>query len=286
MNRPLLKQSLDRLAAEYGAGYLDSDPVGIVHRYSAPADIEVAGLVASSLGYGGASQIRRSACEALDRAGPFPAGFAEEIGIGDALARFREFRHRWTDGADIAFLFLAAGEMIRGYGSIGALVKTLDNPTDETVTGVLTRFAAWIRARRDELALEAGIPPRATLPVPSPADGSACKRPAMYFRWMVRGPDGVDFGLWKFIDPSRLVIPVDRHIARMAALLGLTGRRTPDWRMALEITRALRELDPDDPLRYDFALVRPGILRSCTAGATGDRGSCALGGVCRETACV
>jgi uncharacterized protein (TIGR02757 family) len=107
----------------------------------------------------------------------------------------------------------------------------------------------------------------------------------MYFRWMVRGPDGVDFGLWRFISPSRLVVPVDRHMARMAALLGLTDRRAGDWRTALDITRALRELDPDDPLRYDFALVRPGILRSCTSSSTGDRGSCALGGVCREAAC-
>jgi len=285
MHRALLKQSLDRLAAEYGTRYLDTDPVGIVHRYSSPPDIEVAGLVVSALGYGGAAQIRRGACEALDRAETSPAVFAANAGLEEALARFQGFKHRWTDGADMALLFLAAGEMIREYGSIGALVKALDDPAEETVTDVLARFAAWIRVRCDALAARAGIPLRVPFPVPSPADGSACKRPAMYFRWMVRGPDGVDFGLWRFISPSRLVVPVDRHMARMAALLGLTDRRAGDWRTALDITRALRELDPDDPLRYDFALVRPGILRSCTSSSTGDRGSCALGGVCREAAC-
>lgn len=286
MHRVLLKQSLDRLAAEYSEGYLDTDPVGIVHRYTDPADIEVAGLVVSALAYGGASQIRRSACEALGRAGTSPAGFAADAGIGEALARFRGFRHRWTDGADIALLFLAVGVMIREYGSVGELVRALDDPSEETVTGVLARFTGWIRARCDALAGEAGIAPRSPFIIPSPGDGSACKRPAMYFRWMVRGPDDVDFGIWRFISPARLVVPVDRHMARMAALLGLTVRRTADWRMALDITRALSELDPDDPLRYDFAIVRPGILRVCTKGATGDRGACSLGGVCREAACV
>lgn len=286
MDRSLLKQSLDRLADEYGSGYLDTDPVGIVHRYADPGDIEVAGLVASALGYGGAAQIRRSAADALDRAGTSPAWFAANSETVEAIARFRGFRHRWTIGTDIALLFLAAGEMIRGYGSIGALVQTLDDPAEETVEGTIGRFAEWIRARCAEQAAKAGCPVPGRSLVPSPRDGSACKRPAMYFRWMVRGPDGTDFGLWRFISPARLVIPVDRHMARMAVLLGLSARKSADWRMALDITRALRALDPDDPLRYDFALVRPGIIRACTAAAAGECGSCALGGVCREAACV
>ena len=99
---------------------------------------------------------------------------------------------------------------------------------------------------------------------------------------MVRGPDDVDFGLWSFIEPSRLIVPVDRHIARMGRLLGLTSRRSPDWKMALEITASLRYLDSDDPLRYDFALVRPGILRECTSYGRGNCPECTLRDVCVE----
>ncbi len=279
----LLKTCLDRLAADYGPQYLDTDPLGVVHEYAAPEDIEVAGFVTAALGYGGAGQIRRSAHAVLDRAGASPAGFAEEaagMAPQTLVARFAGVKHRWTDAGDIAFLFRAAGEMIREHGGIGALVRELDDPEDETIEGVLTRFADWIHARYSPEFRLGGARAHVSYLVPSPADGSACKRPAMYFRWMTRGPDGIDFGLWKFISPSRLVIPVDRHIARMAALLGLTARRSPDWKMALDITRALRSLDPEDPVRYDFALVRPGITGECAPGSRDGCACCALKEVC------
>ena len=281
----LLKTCLDRLAADYGPQYLDTDPLGVAHEYSAPEDIEVAGFVTSALAYGGASQIRRSAHDVLARVGASPAQFAEEaarMSPKTLVSRFEGLKHRWTDAGDIAFLFRASGEMIRDYGGIGALVRNLDDPAEETIEGVLTRFAAWIRTRHTPEFRLGNARKNISSLFPSPADGSACKRPAMFFRWMTRGPDGVDFGLWKFISPSRLVIPVDRHIARMAALLGLTTRTSPDWKMALDITRSLRALDPEDPIRYDFALVRPGITGECTPVSRGECGDCALDGVCGE----
>lgn len=283
-----LRACLDRLAADYGPRFLDTDPLGVVHEYTSPEDIEVAGFVVSALAYGGAAQIRRSARGILARAGESPAGFAAEAAAMPAkklIGRFHGLTHRWTDGRDIAFLFRAAGEMIREHGGIGAFVRSLDDPAEETVGGVMARFAAWIQSRRSPEFRRNGAGVNTACPVPSPEGGSACKRPAMYFRWMTRGPDGIDFGLWKFISPSRLVIPVDRHIARMAGLLGLTARRVPDWKMALDITRSLRALDPDDPVRYDFALVRPGITGECTAVSRGDCRSCALDEVCRRAAC-
>jgi uncharacterized protein DUF2400 len=95
----------------------------------------------------------------------------------------------------------------------------------------------------------------------SPAAGSPCKRLNMFLRWMVRGPDGIDLGLWKFVPPSKLVIPLDTHIFRIARGLRLTRRRTANWKAAREITDHLKILDPEDPVRYDFALTRPGILK-------------------------
>jgi uncharacterized protein (TIGR02757 family) len=279
-----LKQCLDNLTAEYGPGYLDTDPVGIVHEYTAAEDIEVAGFIVSAIGYGNTAQIRRSARGALAQAGRSPADFAMHLTPQKARSLFKGWKHRWTDAGDLSFLFLAAGSILREHGSIGALVKKLDDPADETIEGVLTRFSSAVIGKYSGESRRKNAHAGISYLVPSPADGSACKRPAMYFRWMVRGPDGVDFGLWKFISPSRLVIPVDRHIARMAALLGLTGRRIPDWKMALEITRSLRRLDPYDPIRYDFALVRPGITRQCAPQSKENCPSCILKDICGKSA--
>ncbi|MFA6472057.1 MAG: TIGR02757 family protein [Candidatus Latescibacterota bacterium] len=276
-----LKRCMDKLAEEYDRGYLDTDPLGIVHGYSAPEDIETAGFIVSAIGYGNVNQIRRNALDALSRAGKSPADFARNLTPERARSIFSGWKHRWTDAEDISFLFRTAGSILNDYGSIGALVEKLDTPTDETVESVLSRFSSFIKEKsRDECGGENprhGIP----CPVPSPADGSACKRLAMYFRWMVRGPDGIDFGLWKFISPARLVIPVDIHVVRMGRFLGLTDRKIPDWKMALEITRSLRRLDRSDPVRYDFALARPGITRQCTHKTGENCTSCMVRDLCR-----
>jgi uncharacterized protein (TIGR02757 family) len=95
------------------------------------------------------------------------------------------------------------------------------------------------------------------------ADAGAAKRLNLYLRWMVRGPDEVDLGVWPGLRPAQLVIPVDTHVARIAALLGLCGRRTVGWAMAEEITGSLRLLDPQDPVKYDFALCHYGMSGAC-----------------------
>jgi uncharacterized protein (TIGR02757 family) len=279
---PRLKTCLDRLATEYGACFLDSDPVSLVHRYKAAEDREVAGFVVSVLAYGSASHIKKSACEALNRTGTSPVEFIRNLTPEKALETFRSFKHRWTDGNDIAFIFWILGKITREFGAVSTLIKLLDNPGESTIEGVMTRFSEWITKHYSVQFRRNSSRPGISYLLPSPADGSACKRLALYFRWMVRGPDGVDFGLWRFISTSRLVIPVDRHIARMAELLGLTSRRLGDWKMALDITDSLRLLDPDDPVRYDFALVRPGILGECSSKEKGDCHSCPLREVCRE----
>ncbi|MCE5249529.1 TIGR02757 family protein [bacterium] len=281
MNDPAaLKACLDSLAADYDARFLDSDPVGLVHRYRFHEDIETAGFIVSVLAFGNAVQIRKSAETVLAYAGDSPARFARGLTPKSALEVFSNFKHRWTTGSDIAFLFFTLGRIVEEEGSLEALVRKLDNPGEKTIEELMARLSRWFVFRyTEDFGKNPGRPGISYL-VPSPAGGSACKRLALFFRWMVRGPDGVDFGLWKFINSSRLVIPLDRHIARMAALLGLSSRRIQDWKMAIEITESLRQLDPDDPVRYDFALVRPGILRKCTAAKQGDCPECSLHNIC------
>ncbi len=275
-----LKSALDRLAEQYGHSYLDTDPVGIVHRYDSAADIEIAGMIASCLAYGGAGQIRKSVGAALGAAGNAPADFARSLTMSRALSVFRNFKHRWTTGGEIAYLFYTLGGILNEYGAIGEFVRTVYDPGAESVEHAMTGFSMRIRDGFTGDFTQNSDRTGISYLVPSPADGSACKRLALYFRWMVRGPDAIDFGLWDFIRPSQLVIPVDRHIARMSNLLDLTARKSPGWRMALEITEALKRFDPEDPLRYDFALVRPGILGDC--GTEDGRGCrvCELNKVC------
>ncbi|MDR7513161.1 MAG: DUF2400 family protein, partial [Armatimonadota bacterium] len=118
---------------------------------------------------------------------------------------------------------------------------------------------------------------------PRPSSGSGCKRINLFLRWMVRR-DAVDLGVWRAIPPSKLVIPLDTHVIRVGQCLGLTRYRTPGWRMAAEITRSLRQCDPADPVKYDFALCRLGMSGECRFGRPRALRSCRFAGRCREGA--
>jgi len=275
----VLKERLDMLMAQYDVRYIDTDPVTLVHRFSDPRDCETAGLAISALAYGAAGQIIKSSEAMLSITGPSPSSFAENLTAARAERVFRTFKHRWTDGHDMARLWLAMGDILRRHGSLGAFAATLDTPVEDTIETVMNRFSAAFAEHRANLkpGVKRGKSPSYLIPAPS--SGSACKRLALFFRWMVRGPDGIDLGLWRFISPARLVIPLDRHIARMGRRLGLTCRKGDDWKTALDITATLRRMEPIDPLRYDFALVRPGITGLCPPKGSGCR-ECLLEGLC------
>ena len=116
--------------------------------------------------------------------------------------------------------------------------------------------------------------------VPNPKDGSACKRLNLFLRWMVR-KDGVDAGLWKSVDKSKLIVPVDVHMGRLCKLLGLYRRKTISIAAAVEITENFRSIEPDDPVKYDFALSRVGILDNCTGRHRAGCEFCELFRFCR-----
>jgi uncharacterized protein (TIGR02757 family) len=115
--------------------------------------------------------------------------------------------------------------------------------------------------------------------IPDPAAGSACKRLSLFLRWMVR-KDEIDTGLWRHVATSDLVIPLDTHIAGVSRRIGLTALRNPGWGMARAITEKLKEFDRDDPVKYDFALTRPGILHGWRGGGGGCSG-CDVKRICR-----
>jgi uncharacterized protein (TIGR02757 family) len=115
---------------------------------------------------------------------------------------------------------------------------------------------------------------------PRPSAGSACKRLNLYLRWMVRR-DAVDLGVWSQVSPARLVVPLDTHVIRVGRCLRLTRYRSPGWRMAVDITTALRQIDPADPVRYDFSLCHLGMMNACGYGRAQKDSQCPLRGACR-----
>jgi uncharacterized protein (TIGR02757 family) len=137
-------------------------------------------------------------------------------------------------------------------------------------------FLGWFREEWGPL-----LPREKAFLYPDPIRGSACKRHNLFLRWMVRTGDGVDLGVWKALRPRDLVVPLDTHMTRLCRWMGLTERLRADWRTAEEITAAFRKVCPDDPVKYDFALTRIGILMECTPRRRGACGPCALAPVCR-----
>jgi uncharacterized protein (TIGR02757 family) len=115
---------------------------------------------------------------------------------------------------------------------------------------------------------------------PRPSAGSACKRLNLFLRWMVRR-DEVDLGVWRVVTPAKLIVPLDTHVIRLSRCLRLTGNTSPGWKMASDITASLRRLDPEDPIRFDFALCHVGMMNACGFGRRQGDAQCPLKGLCR-----
>ncbi len=262
-----LKQHLDAFLDEFPReSRVVHDPVRFVRRYEDPRDREVVGLITSAFAYGNVTSILASVEKALSFLGPHPAQALAGFDPAVDAKRLRGFYHRFNTSRDLAVLFWIIRRVLEDYGSIeNAFLRGM--PAESTDTGaaidhfgrLMLGFGHERFYPKGELARRVAV----RFFFPTPADGSACKRMNLYLRWMVRPEDGVDCGVWTFPSPGRLVIPLDTHIARISTYLGLTDRKSPGWTMALDITRQLRALDRDDPLRYDFALCHLGIAGDC-----------------------
>jgi uncharacterized protein (TIGR02757 family) len=248
-----LRDTLEQLSRKYGAGSIGSDPVGLVHRYPDPRDIEVAGWIASAFAYGRVEIILHNVSRLLSWLGPRPA---ERLAARDVTAEdVAFFRHRFHGPAEAAALLSRIGGILRRDGSVRSFFESRYRG-EENVGPMLDRVSG------EMLAGTAATRVALRFLFPSPSDGSACKRWNLYLRWMVRGDD-IDFGIWNGIPRRALIVPTDTHLHRVSRRLGLTRRKTADWKTAVEITRKLARLDPEDPVKYDFALCRLGILEIC-----------------------
>ena len=229
------------------------DPLETLSAYPDPADQEIVGLVAAGLAYGRVAQILASIGTALAPLGPSPGAFLGAASERTLARLFAGFRHRFTPGAELSSLLIAVKRAVADHGSLEQLFRAGLVPEADTVLSALSAFVAALRA----------LAPRpCTSLLSSPEDGSACKRLNLYLRWMIRR-DAVDPGPWRGLPAAKLVVPLDTHLFRIGRALGLTVRRQPDLKAALEITRGFARVSPRDPVRYDFSLTRLGIRPEC-----------------------
>ncbi len=254
-------QLFERLYGELNhRKYVHPDPLEFLYGYDSPADREVVALVASSLAYGRVAQILTSVATVLDLLGPDPADYVTQVKPSKLRRELIDFKHRFNTGDHVVAMLLGAGRAIEQFGSLEACFAAGLDESDETILPALQQFVTRITQGSGECGHL----------LPDPARGSACKRLNLMLRWLVRRDD-VDPGGWSCVSAAKLIVPLDTHMHQLSLKLGLTARKAADMRTAMEITAAFRNVSPDDPVRYDFALTRLGIHPDIDAQAFLDR---------------
>jgi uncharacterized protein (TIGR02757 family) len=254
MNHGTLWEMLEERVALYNTpDFILNDPISIPHRYTRLQDREIAGLWTAILSWGQRKTIVQKAGKLMDMMGSSPYNFILSHSERDREP-FLAFKHRTFQPIDTLYFLEFLQFFYRSHTSLESAFTAEMSASDPDVGQGLAGF----HKRFFQLDV---VPKRTKKHVPTPVRNSSCKRLNMFLRWMVRDDDkGVDFGLWKNIRPSQLLIPLDVHVHRVAQRLGLLERKQSDWKATLELTETLRQFDPEDPVKYDYALFGMGVL--------------------------
>jgi uncharacterized protein (TIGR02757 family) len=223
------------------------DPLQFLYEYPDVRDREICGMIASCLAFGRVGQILKAVDRVLYVMGKHPRHYIETGDFSDFAHDFENFQYRFVKGRQLAELCKGLKYVIQTFGSLNECFLEGSSSNHQTVLPALSFMTARILEHSDPGYLLA-----------CPEKGSACKRSNLYLRWMVRS-DEVDPGGWTGVAPSVLLVPLDTHMHRICRSLGLTDRRQADMKAALQATRSLRQIAPDDPVCYDFSLTRFGI---------------------------
>jgi uncharacterized protein (TIGR02757 family) len=246
MNVDSIKALLDENVARYNTpAFIKDDPVQFSHRYSVQQDIEIVSFVVAHISWGKRAMILRDAERMLALMGSSPYDYVASGGfssLGNANV------HRTFFQNDLKYFLAGFERILRKYNSLQDFL---------IANGVAN---AWDIARlflNEMLAANGGVENKYCLP--TCPENSALKRINMALRWLIRNDGIVDLGIWKVLKPSQLYIPLDVHVARTARSFGLLQRHSNDRKAVEELTSALRELCPHDPVKYDFALFGAGV---------------------------
>lgn len=223
--------------------FIAYDPIQIPHRYVRSQDIEITAFWTAVLAWGQRKTIIAKATELFSMMGDSPYEFMVNHTEKDRIP-FQTFRHRTFQATDTLYFLDFFQRYYRQHSSLEDAFLA----GHQTMEKVLSTF-------HDRFFNSPLAPARTRKHLPTPVRGSTCKRLNMFLRWLVRQDGrGVDFGLWRRIRPSQLMIPLDVHVDRVARKLGLIERKQTDWLTVEELTARLRQYDPQDPVKYDFAL--------------------------------
>jgi uncharacterized protein (TIGR02757 family) len=281
-----LRPVLDDFLAGYDRrARIPYDPIEFPLSYRDPDDIEVAAVFSACLAYGRVDLFKPKLKTLFNAMGKHPGRFIRDMKLPRDLFPFRDLTYRFNVGADLATLAVFLSRLMNTYGSVGAAVGHHFKRSQDLRAALSALARELLALNRKPVERSLGPVRGLTHLFPDPGRGGACKRQMLLLRWMVRGPDGLDLGIWRDVPPSALTIPLDTHIARVSRRIGLTDRRTLGWRTANEITDSLKQLDREDPIKYDFALCHLGMSGACPPRLTvGHCRRCPLSRGCRTGA--
>lgn len=248
-----LKIFLNEKVQQYNhIDFIPLDPISIPHRFTKKQDIEISGFIAAILAWGQRKTIINKCSALLEMMDNAPYDFILHHQEND-LKPFLRFKHRTFNDIDTLYFIDFFSRYYRQHSSLedAFCIGWEDSP--DVMGLLLSNF-------HDLFFNDPEAPQRTRKHIATPKRKSACKRINMFLRWMIRQDNqGVDFGIWDKIKPYQLICPCDVHVDRVARKLGLITRKQTDWVTAVELTRSLREFDPLDPVKYDFALFGLGV---------------------------
>lgn len=255
MNNSELKSFLDEKVVQYNTfDFIESDPVQIPHLFSQKEDIEIAGFLSATIAWGNRKMIIKNAHKMMDMMGDSPYDFVMSHADKD-LERLETFVHRTFNGKDFASFIKGLQHIYKNHGGLEAAFAKHQSP------GIGTNSMQQSISEFKKIFFAIEHQNRTLKHISDPMNGSAAKRINMYLRWMCRQDNkGVDLGIWKSISPSLLSCPLDVHSGNVARKLGLLTRKQNDGKAVAELDFKLRELDPNDPVKYDFALFGLGVF--------------------------
>ena len=247
---PDLKEFLDEKALKYESpSFINDDPIIIPHQFSNTRDIEISAFITSIISWGNRKSIIKSSRNIMAYMDNSPYEFVMNHNEKD-LADINKSIHRTFNLIDLNYFIVSLKNIYENYGGIENIISDKNNGLN-----IQERIPTF-----KKIFFSLNHPERSKKHLPSPKEGSSAKRFNMYLRWMVRSNErGVDFGLWKKINKSELSLPLDVHTGRIARDLGLLSRNQNDSKSVKEIDLKLREMDPIDPVKYDYALFGLGV---------------------------
>ena len=251
MTNSELKSFLDEKVLQYNTlEFIETDPVQIPHLFSLKEDIEIAGFLSATIAWGNRKMIIKNSHKMMDLMGNSPYDFIMSHN-DEGLERLKSFVHRTFNGQDFASFIKGLQHIYKNYG--GLEVVFAKHQETNSMQKSISEFK--------KIFFEIEHQNRTQKHISDPMNGSAAKRINMYLRWMCRQDNkGVDLGIWKSISPSLLSCPLDVHSGNVARKLGLLTRKQNDAKALAELDSKLRELDPNDPVKYDFALFGLGVF--------------------------